>query len=147
MSSVALSKLVEKLDLKNVTPEVDISHIRITTPEINRPALQLAGYFAHFAYERVQVVGYVEYTYLENESREKKLAIYEQFLSYKIPCMVYTTKTKPDDDILRMAAGEGHPGVYHYQSYFPVYGGSDPLAERRAGTLHFHSRSAGRCVW
>ena len=62
MSSVALSKLVEKLDLKNVTPEVDISHIRITTPEINRPALQLAGYFAHFAYERVQVVGYVEYT-------------------------------------------------------------------------------------
>lgn len=109
MSSVALSKLVEKLDLKNVTPEVDISHIRITTPEINRPALQLAGYFAHFAYERVQVVGYVEYTYLENESREKKLAIYEQFLSYKIPCMVYTTKTKPDDDILRMAAEKGIP--------------------------------------
>ena len=109
MSSVALSKLVEKLDLKNVTPEVDISHIRITTPEINRPALQLAGYFAHFAYERVQVVGYVEYTYLENESREKKLAIYEQFRSYKIPCMVYTTKTKPDDDILRMAAEKGIP--------------------------------------
>ena len=109
MSSVALSKLVEKLDLKNVTPEVDSSHIRITTPEINRPALQLAGYFAHFAYERVQVVGYVEYTYLENESREKKLAIYEQFLSYKIPCMVYTTKTKPDDDILRMAAEKGIP--------------------------------------
>ena len=109
MSSVALSKLVEKLDLKNVTPEVDISHIRITTPEINRPALQLAGYFAHFAYERVQVVGYVEYTYLENESREKKLAIYEQFLSYKIPCMGYTTKTKPDDDILRMAAEKGIP--------------------------------------
>ena len=109
MSSVALSKLVEKLDLKNVTPEVDISHIRITTPEINRPALQLAGYFAHFAYERVQVVGYVEYTYLENESREKKLAIYEQFLSYKSPCMVYTTKTKPDDDILRMAAEKGIP--------------------------------------
>ena len=109
MSSVALSKLVEKLDLKNVTPEVDISHIRITTPEINRPALQLAGYFAHFAYERVQVVGYVEYTYLENESREKKLAIYEQFLSYKVPCMVYTTKTKPDDDILRMAAEKGIP--------------------------------------
>ena len=109
MSSVALSKLVEKLDLKNVTPDVEISHIRITTPEINRPALQLAGYFAHFAYERVQVVGYVEYTYLENESREKKLAIYEQFLSYKIPCMVYTTKTKPDDDILRMAAEKGIP--------------------------------------
>ena len=41
MGSVALSKIVEQLDLKNVTPEVDISKIRITLPEINRPALQL----------------------------------------------------------------------------------------------------------
>ena len=41
MGSVALSKIVEQLDLKNVTPDVDISKIRITLPEINRPALQL----------------------------------------------------------------------------------------------------------
>ena len=109
MSSVALSKIVEKLDLKNVTPEVDISKIRVSTPEINRPALQLTGYFEHFAYERVQIVGYVEYTYLENEPREKKIPIYEQFLSYKIPCMVYTTKTTPDEDILRMATEKGIP--------------------------------------
>lgn len=38
MGSVALSKIVEQLDLKNVTPEVDIGKIRITLPEINRPA-------------------------------------------------------------------------------------------------------------
>ena len=64
MGSVALSKIVEQLDLKNVTPEVDISKIRITLPEINRPALQLTGYFDHFDSERVQIIGYVEYTYL-----------------------------------------------------------------------------------
>lgn len=109
MSSVALSKVVEKLDLKNVTPEVDISHIEISTPEINRPALQLAGYFEHFANERVQIIGYVEYTYLEHVPREQKLAIYEQFLSYKVPCLIYTTKTKPDEDMLRMAVETGTP--------------------------------------
>ena len=59
MSSVELSTIVQKLDLKILTPEVDISTIKISTPEINRPALQLTGYFEHFAYERVQIIGYV----------------------------------------------------------------------------------------
>ena len=49
-SSVALTKMVEKMNLKNVTPEVDLSQIRITVPDINRAALQLAGYFEPVSY-------------------------------------------------------------------------------------------------
>ena len=109
MSSVELSTIVQKLDLKILTPEVDISTIKISTPEINRPALQLTGYFEHFAYERVQIIGYVEYTYLQKMPREEKIPIYRQFLSYKIPCLVYTTKTTPDEDMLAMAAEQGIP--------------------------------------
>ena len=63
MQTVGLTALVEKLKLKNLTPEVDMSDTVITTPNINRPALQLAGYFDHFASDRVQIIGYVEYTY------------------------------------------------------------------------------------
>ena len=103
MGSVALSKIVEQLDLKNVTPEVDIGKIRITLPEINRPALQLAGYFEHFASERVQIIGYVEYTYLKSLDRDVKLANYEQFLSSDIPCVIYSTRTEPDEDMIELA--------------------------------------------
>ena len=109
MSSVALTHVVEKMDLKNLTPDVDMSQIRISLPDINRPALQLAGYFDHFDSERVQIIGYVEYTYLEHLPREKKLPNYEQFLSSKIPCVIYTTKTKPDEDMLRLATKYGVP--------------------------------------
>ncbi|HIT89274.1 MAG TPA: HPr(Ser) kinase/phosphatase [Candidatus Merdenecus merdavium] len=104
MSSVTLTKIVEKLDLKNLTPDVDMTKVKITLPDINRPALQLAGYFDHFDSERVQIVGYVEYTYLESLPREKKIPVYEQFLSSKVPCVVYTTKTAPDEDMLRLAS-------------------------------------------
>lgn len=103
MSSVSLTKIVKQLALKNETPEIDMSEIEITLPDINRPALQLTGYFDHFDSERVQIIGYVEYTYLEHLSREKKLPVYEQFLASKIPCVVYTTKTAPDEDMLRLA--------------------------------------------
>ena len=32
-----------------------------------------------------------------------KLPIYEKFLSYHVPCIIYTTMTEPDEDILRLA--------------------------------------------
>ncbi len=108
-SSVSLTTMVEKMNLKNVTPEVDLSQIRITVPDINRAALQLAGYFEHFTSERVQIVGYVEYTYLMGLPREEKLPVYERFVSYKSPCIIYTTRTKPEEELLRLAIQYGVP--------------------------------------
>ena len=59
MPTVSLNKMIEKLELKNLTPEVSTEGIEISSPDINRPALQLAGYFEHFACESVQIIGYV----------------------------------------------------------------------------------------
>ena len=102
-SSVALTKMVEKMKLENLTPDIDISKAQIITTEVNRPALQLTGYFDHFDAERLQIIGYVEYTYLEHLSREQKIPIYEKLLSCQIPCLVYTTMTVPDPDMLELA--------------------------------------------
>ncbi|MCD7766694.1 MAG: HPr(Ser) kinase/phosphatase [Lachnospiraceae bacterium] len=102
-ASVPMEKIVEKMELTNMTPEIDISGKRVVTSEINRPALQLTGYFDHFYSERVQIIGYVEYTYLEHLSRETKVPVYEKFLSYNVPCIIYTTMTEPDEDMLRLA--------------------------------------------
>ena len=57
MHSVKLSKVIEKMKLKNLTPDIDVNGIRITQPDINRPALQLTGFFDHFDSERIQIVG------------------------------------------------------------------------------------------
>ena len=62
MTGVELNKMIQELNLYNKTPEIDTSGKRINTPEINRPALQLTGYLEHFENERVQIIGYVEYT-------------------------------------------------------------------------------------
>ena len=102
-SSVALKKLVEKMKLECLTPQIDISHLRVITTEVNRPALQLTGYFDHFDAERLQIIGYVEYTYLEHLTREQKLPVYEKLLSSKIPCLIYTTMTTPDPDMIELA--------------------------------------------
>lgn len=103
MKGVELKKMVQELNLYNKTPDIDITAMRINTPEINRPALQLTGYLEHFENERVQIIGYVEYTYLLHLEREEKITAFERFVSSKIPCVVFTTMTEPDDDMLRLA--------------------------------------------
>ena len=41
MASVSLTRVIEKMKLENLTPEIDVKHVKITQPDINRPALQL----------------------------------------------------------------------------------------------------------
>ena len=54
-NKVELKTLVEKMNLKNLTPDVDLSDKDVEIPDINRPALQLTGFFEHFDSERVQI--------------------------------------------------------------------------------------------
>lgn len=100
---VKLEKLIEKMSLKNLTPDLDLTQSEIQVPDINRPALQLTGYFDHFDSDRVQIIGYVEYTYLETLSDEKKKEMYTQLLYYGIPCIVYCRNLEPDETFLQMA--------------------------------------------
>jgi HPr kinase/phosphorylase len=91
------------MNLKNLTPEISLDGKAIPVPEINRPALQLTGYFEHFMSQRVQIIGYVEYTYLQQLSREVRIHRFEDFISRGIPCIVFTTQQIPDEDLLSLA--------------------------------------------
>ena len=96
MEYVALTRLIEKMKLDNLTPEVNVKGIRLTQPDINRPALQMTGFFEHFDATRLQVIGFVEYTYMETLSDERKKEIYEELMSYDIPAVVFCRELQPD---------------------------------------------------
>ncbi len=106
---IELQKVVEAMKLKNVTPDIDLTDHYITVPELNRPALQLTGYYEHFEKERVQVIGYVEYTYLDYLGEEKKYAAYEELMSRGIPCVIFTTEIDPAEKYLELARKYGVP--------------------------------------
>ena len=101
--TVELKKIVEKMNLKNLTPDVELNDKKVEVPDINRPALQLTGFFEHFDSERVQIIGYVEYTFLEKMDEEKKREVYKTLLSYKIPCIIFCRNLPPEQMLLDMA--------------------------------------------
>ena len=109
MASISLTKIIKKMQLENLTPEISVKGIRITQSDINRPALQLAGYFEHYEATRLQIVGFVEYTYMQGLTVERKEEIYEKLLSCPIPCIVFCRELHPDEIFLKKAIEKGIP--------------------------------------
>ncbi len=87
-NQVSLNKVIKDHELIQINKCVDTSHINIVISDINRPALQLTGYFEFFNYERIQVIGMVEYTFMEKLSSEQRHKIFEQVCAYEIPCII-----------------------------------------------------------
>ena len=109
MASISLTKVIEKWKWENLTPEIDISKIKITQPDINRPALQLGLFFEHFEATRLQVVGFVEYSYMNGLDEEKQLEVYEKLLNNPIPGIVFCRELHPNDLFREVAVKYGVP--------------------------------------
>ena len=63
--SVNVSKLAKLLDLRVFTESLDLKKHKVTLSDVNRPALQLSGYFEYFEPNRVQIIGMVEVSFLK----------------------------------------------------------------------------------
>ena len=72
MSGVGVAKVAQILDLCNFIPQMELKGHRIMIRDVNRPALQLSGYFEHFEQSRVQIIGTVNTRICSSWMRRKK---------------------------------------------------------------------------
>lgn len=109
MYKVALQDCIEKMNLECLTPDVNIEEIEITQSDVNRPALQLAGFFDYFDHHRVQIIGHVENTYMEKQGMEYSVEMMGRIMSYKVPCIVFCRNIQVPDEFIAQAAEYGVP--------------------------------------
>ena len=86
MASISLMKIAEKMKLENLTPEINLKGIKVTLPDINRPALPMAGYFEHFEATRLQVIGFVEYSYVKRMSEKEEKEMLKNLCLFFLRC-------------------------------------------------------------
>lgn len=109
MYTVQLSKLIEKMNLENVTPDIELRHIKLSQPDVNRPALQLAGFFDHFDSDRVQVIGHVEYAYMQKMEKDHGIGILSKLMDYRVPCIVFCRNIEVNPLVIKLATEKGIP--------------------------------------
>ncbi len=101
--SVPLSRLVEAFNLSIAYQATDYENIRVMVDEVSRPGLPLTGFFEHFEALRVEVLGYVEMTYLDRQSPEHRLEIFDRLFAYKIPALLISRGFQPHPECVEMA--------------------------------------------
>ena len=101
--SVKLKTIVEEMGLTPLHTSSDYEKVRLTTTDVNRPAMQLTGFYSYFDPERLQVLGRVESTYLDTLSAEERKKSFEDFMQYDIPAIVLCHNIPAMPECIEMA--------------------------------------------
>lgn len=101
--SVPLMQLISEFNLDILYPASDMDRIQIKVEDVNRPGLQLAGFYEHFEPVRLQVIGLVETTYLKGLTPQQRHDAFDQYFSYKIPAFIIARDLEPLPECMQMA--------------------------------------------
>lgn len=101
--SVKVGVVVEEFKLEVLRGAPGYEDTPVTIEDVNRPALQLTGFFDYFGPERLQLIGLVENTYLASISSEERRRAFEQLLSYPIPALIITRSLEVYPECMEMA--------------------------------------------
>ncbi len=98
---VSCDEFAEQLGLETIYR--GRNDIVISDISVSRPGLQLAGYFEHFAADRVQVIGNAEREFLKVMPAQSKNAVLDKLFGSKIPCLIIARNLKTDPDLVAYA--------------------------------------------
>lgn len=100
--SVKLKKIVNEYSLEEIfIPQDGIDDLEITSSDVNRPGLNLSGYFDFFDAERLNVFGNSEMGYIDGLTKEDKEKRIKEFFSHKPPAVIITRGIDIDQTILK----------------------------------------------
>ena len=101
--TVALSKLIKELKLERIYLPRDASEILVTSSDVNRPGLYLAGFYDFFDNVRIQLMGKAECGYLETLCEGSRAQILDDFFAQKPPALIITRGLDVTDEMLKFA--------------------------------------------
>ena len=113
--SISLDTIVKEHDLTVTYRAPDYYLVRITSWDVTRPGLPLAGFYDYFAYERPQLFGKVEMAYLNTLDEETLNARLNTFFSFRLPCVIVCRNLPIPEPMLRCARQRKVP-IYRTQA-------------------------------
>ena len=100
---IHLQDLVDHLNITVVNKGDDYETAVVGIKDVNRPALQLLGYFDYFDERRLQVIGMAESNMLENMTSEERTKSFSNLLMYPIPALIVSRDLEVFPECLEMA--------------------------------------------
>ena len=100
---VKLATLVEELQLEKVYIPPNYDKIHVISTAVNRPGMQLIGFFNHFDNSRLQIMGIVEIMYLKTLPANERRKCFEMLIKREIPALIICHGMEVFPECLAMA--------------------------------------------
>lgn len=101
MISVNVEQLIKDFDMEILAEGP--KNVNIDVNDINRPGLQLAGFYNYFAPERIQVIGKAEWSFLDDMSIDMRNKRIKKFFSFDIKTLIITRGLEPHEELVEAA--------------------------------------------
>ena len=101
--SVTLGQLITEFQFELIYGPEGFEKIEITTDDVNRPGLQLAGFFDYFEPQCLQIMGKAENAYVEQFDEEKRTDIFEKLCATGIPAVIVTRNIEVFPELIEAA--------------------------------------------
>ncbi len=136
MEGISLSQIKERMNLVSFTDGIDLTKRTVKIADVNRPALQLHGFYEYFDHERIQIIGMVEMAYLEKKTEKDREETYKQLFTYDIPCVILTRSFTPETSFVAAAMEKG----------IPILGTGRGTSEFVAELIYYMSEKLAPCI-
>lgn len=101
--TIALKKIIDEFKLEVIYMPRDPEEIMIDENDVNRPGLQLMGFYEYFNPERIQIIGKMEFAYLSTVDEKTRYERLELLISQKLPALVITRELPYFSEMLELA--------------------------------------------
>lgn len=101
--SVSMAKIIKNFKLETIVMPLPEENIYISNVEVNRPGLQLCGFYQYFDNARIQIIGKSEEAFLTGFSDEEYKKRVGDFFGKK-PAAVIISRNLPVSDFMKDAA-------------------------------------------
>ena len=105
--TVTVKMLVDKLKLKVVYGNEELLAKAITTADISRPGLEMAGYFDYYSPERLQLVGMKEWSYLKTMTADNRYSVFANIFREETPAVIVARGLEIPEEMLQAAKENG----------------------------------------
>ena len=103
MPGIRLGTIIDNFHFEVLFGPEGYREREITTEDVNRPGMQLTGFFDYYDEKRIQMIGLVETSYLERLSSEERRHRFDMLLSYHVPALILARNLEPFSELLEMA--------------------------------------------
>ncbi len=101
--TVSLQKVIDEFKLEIIYIQKEAEDILIDETEVNRPGLQLMGFYEYFNPERIQIIGKVEFAYLSTLDEETRRERLQLLFAQRIPAIIITRELPYFAEMLELA--------------------------------------------